>query len=121
MAEPTFTVRRVYDPARPDDGLRVLVDRLWPRGIRKEDALLDDWAKDLTPSGDLRRAWHAGGLAEDVFRARYRDELDTEEARAARAGLLARAGDGRVTLLTAVRDPDHSHVPVLLDFLRESP
>jgi uncharacterized protein YeaO (DUF488 family) len=122
MAEPSITVRRVYDPpdpAAPHDGLRVLVDRLWPRGITKADAHLDDWAKTLTPSTELRREWHAGGLADDVFRRRYRDELDTEQARAARADLLARAGDGRLTLLTAVRDPEHSHVPVLIDFLRE--
>ncbi|MYW04897.1 DUF488 family protein [Streptomyces sp. SID3343] len=121
MAEPTITVRRVYDPEDPaePDGLRVLVDRLWPRGITKADAHLDDWPKVLTPSTALRREWHAGNLADEVFRRRYRDELDAEEARAARADLLARAGDGRLTLLTAVRDPAHSHVPVLTDFLRE--
>jgi uncharacterized protein YeaO (DUF488 family) len=131
MAKPTITVRRVYDPPDPPDppdpsgsaasgrDLRVLVDRLWPRGLPKADAHVDDWAKALTPSTALRREWHAGGLADEVFRQRYRDELDTEEARAARADLLARVGDGRLTLVTAVRDPQHSHVPVLVDFLRE--
>ncbi|MFF7247246.1 DUF488 domain-containing protein [Embleya sp. NPDC008237] len=118
---PTITVRRVYEPADPDDGLRVLIDRLWPRGIAKADAHVGAWPKELTPSSELRRAWHAGGLAEEVFRARYRDELDTAPAHAARAALLARAGDGRLTLLTAVRDPDHSHVPVLIEYLGEGP
>ncbi|MEU0935079.1 DUF488 family protein [Embleya sp. NPDC005971] len=116
---PTITVRRVYEPVDPDDGLRVLIDRLWPRGIAKADARLDEWPKELTPSTELRRAWHTGGLAEEVFRARYRDELDSAPAHAARAALLTRAGDGRLTLLTAVRDPDHSHAPVLVEYLGE--
>ncbi|MFJ8740416.1 DUF488 domain-containing protein [Embleya sp. NPDC127516] len=116
---PTISVRRVYEPAEPDDGLRVLVDRLWPRGLAKADARLDDWPKELTPSTELRRARHAGGLAEDVFRARYRDELESAPAHAARAALLTRVGDGRLTLLTAVRDPEHSHVPVLIAYLDE--
>ncbi|MFI1580099.1 DUF488 domain-containing protein [Embleya sp. NPDC020630] len=116
---PTISVRRVYDPVDPDDGLRVLVDRLWPRGITKADAQLDDWAKELTPSTELRRALHGGSLTEAEFGARYRAELDSPAAESARTALLTRAGTGRVTLLTAVRDPSHSHVPVLIAYLTE--
>jgi len=118
-SRPDIAVRRVYDPPETQDGVRVLIDRLWPRGLRKEDAHLDDWLKVLTPSTELRRAWHAGDLPEEVFHDRYRAELDTREAHETRESLLERAGTGRITLLTAVHDPAHSHVPVLLDFLRE--
>ncbi|MFE5325706.1 DUF488 domain-containing protein [Embleya sp. NPDC056575] len=116
---PTIAVRRVYDPVDPDDGLRILADRLWPRGITKADARLDDWAKELTPSTELRRALHGGSVTEAEFRARYRAELDSPAAESARTALLTRAGTGRVTLLTAVRDPSHSHVPVLIAYLSE--
>jgi uncharacterized protein YeaO (DUF488 family) len=115
-----FQVRRVYDEPSADDGRRVLVDRLWPRGLSKDRAQLDEWAKELAPSSELRGWLHAdraGRFAE--FAARYTAELDRAEVRDQLDALRAHAAKGTVTLLTSVADPEHSHVPVLLDCLRQ--
>ena len=87
-----FTTKRVYDAAEATDGYRVLVDRLWPRGISKERAELDLWAKDAAPSPELRTEWHHHRERFDEFAARYRDELDAGEAAQA---LLDRRGRTR--------------------------
>ncbi|MEU5403555.1 DUF488 family protein [Streptomyces sp. NPDC005963] len=118
---PEFRVRRVYDPPEPADGQRILVDRLWPRGLSKERAAVDAWLKDLTPSGDLRSAYHAGQLDFATFRARYQEELAEPEAVAAVERLLGLARTFTVTLVTAVKEPEHSHVPVLVDHLQRQP
>jgi len=76
MTEPTFRSKRVYDPPAPDDGFRVLVDRLWPRGITRERAALDLWLEDAAPSPALRTEWHHDPQRLDEFAARYRPELD---------------------------------------------
>ncbi|MGG8405392.1 DUF488 domain-containing protein [Streptomyces sp. 12297] len=112
-------VRRVYDPPGPADGTRVLVDRLWPRGITKAAAGVDSWPKALTPSNELRRWYHAAqdAGAYEEFRRRYEAELAAPEAAEALTALRALAAAGPVTLLTAVKDPDHSHVTVLLAHL----
>lgn len=116
-------VRRVYDPPEDDDGTRVLVDRLWPRGISKEHAAVDLWAKDATPSKELRTWYHEdrSGSRHDVFVERYRTELGDSAHTEAVEGLLAllRRG-GPVTLLTAVKDVPASHVPVLVDRLEHA-
>ncbi|MGC3002356.1 DUF488 domain-containing protein [Streptomyces sp. G35A] len=110
-------VRRVYEPPEPDDGVRVLVDRLWPRGLAKDAARVDEWPKGLTPSTELRRWYHADERPYEEFRRRYEAELAAPEA----AELLARvrelAGRGTVTLLTASRTPDTSHAQVLARLL----
>ncbi|MGD3108521.1 DUF488 domain-containing protein [Streptomyces sp. YGL11-2] len=112
-------VRRVYDTPEPADGARVLVDRLWPRGLAKEDARLTEWCKDAAPSSELRRWYRHQGERFEEFAARYRDELAEERARAALRHLRELAADGPVTLLTATRDLSLSHVTVLLEALRE--
>lgn len=113
-------VRRVYDEASPDDGLRILVDRLWPRGMRKEDLVLDVWLKEVAPSTDLRKAYHAGTLNFAAFAARYRAELSgSDEAQAAMRDLREKARRRPVTLLTASRF-DESHATVLRDVLGKS-
>jgi uncharacterized protein YeaO (DUF488 family) len=119
QSPPEFPVRRVYDPPEPGDGVRVLVDRLWPRGVSKERAAVDEWAKDLTPSGGLRTAYHHGEIDTAVFRARYRAELGEPAAQAAVRHVLDLARGSTVTLVTAVKDPGHSHLPVLVEYLRE--
>jgi uncharacterized protein YeaO (DUF488 family) len=101
---PGVRVRRVYDQPSPDDGERLLVDRLWPRGLSREAARIDDWVKEAAPSAELRR-WYGHEPARFAeFRRRYASELRAP----ARAGALARlreaAGRGTVTLLTATRD-----------------
>ncbi|ELP70516.1 DUF488 domain-containing protein [Streptomyces turgidiscabies] len=116
----TVRVRRVYEPPEPDDGVRVLVDRLWPRGLSKDAARVDEWPKALTPSTELRRWHHAQEDTSDAyeeFRRRYEAELAAPEAAEALDALRALAGEGPVTLLTATRSPARSHTSVLVELL----
>lgn len=119
----TVRMRRVYDPPEDGDGTRVLVDRLWPRGVSKERAAVDVWAKDATPSNELRSWYHEdrSGNRYDDFVDRYRTELgDPAHTRAVDELLgLLREG-GPVTLLTAVKDIPASHVPVLAEHLENA-
>ena len=110
-------VGRVYDDPSPEDGARVLVDRLWPRGLRKELAQLDSWCRQVAPSNELR-VWygHDPELFEE-FARRYRAELADDDRRAALAGL--HDIDGTVTLLTATKSLEISHAAVLADVLRD--
>jgi len=110
-------VRRVYDPAEPGDGIRVLVDRLWPRGLSKEAARVDEWPKALTPSTELRRWYHAGEGSYEEFARRYEAELAAPEAARLLDGLRESAARGTVTLLTAAKAPEGSHATVLLRLL----
>lgn len=115
-AAPAFVVHRIYVGDGPS-GYRVLVDRLWPRGVSKIDAALDEWAKDVAPSADVRR-WYGHDPAKfDEFARRYRDELRRPPSSAAIDHLRALARSGPVILLTATRDVDHSGARVLLDHL----
>ncbi|MEE4541442.1 DUF488 family protein [Streptomyces sp. V4-01] len=109
-----FQVRRVYEAAQEADGVRVLVDRLWPRGLAKARAAVDEWPKELTPSGELRTWFHAHPEEHGEFERRYRAELAAPELAEPLRRLRGLAAHRTVTLLTAVKDPDRSHVPVLL-------
>ncbi|MFD5540758.1 DUF488 domain-containing protein [Streptomyces sp. NPDC127079] len=111
-------VRRIYESPEPDDGVRVLVDRLWPRGVSKEDAHVDEWPKGLTPSTELRRWFHEGGSYEE-FTRRYEAELDAPEAAELLDGLRKTARRRKVTLLTASKTPEESHAVVLARLLAE--
>jgi uncharacterized protein YeaO (DUF488 family) len=112
-------VRRIYDDPASDDGARVLVDRVWPRGLRKDAADLDEWAKDVAPSTELRK-WYGHDPAKfDEFRRRYDAELAEPDRREALSELRARAADGPVTLLTATKDLTISQAAVLADVLRK--
>ena len=112
-AASAIVIKGVRDEPSPDDGRRVLADRLWPRGVSKERAALDEWAKDATPSTALRRAFHSGDLDWERFVPAYRAELEEPAAREAVEGLRAEALSGRVTLLIAGHDRDHTHARVL--------
>ncbi|WP_037678254.1 DUF488 domain-containing protein [Streptomyces albus] len=107
-------VRRVYEEAGPGDGARVLVDRLWPRGLAKEAAELDEWCKEAAPSSELRRWYGHDPERFEEFAERYRAELGGPEGREALDRLrgLAR-GDGGLTLLTATKDVERSAARVL--------
>ena len=108
---------RVYDAVRPDDGTRVLVDRLWPRGIRKDDPRVGRWLKNIAPSTDLR-VWYGHDPAKfDEFAGRYTVELDQPDGAAALAELRALAAAGPVTLVTATKVLDLSHLAVLARLL----
>ncbi len=112
-------VGRVYDDPAPADGARVLVDRIWPRGLRKDAARLDDWAKDAAPSTDLRTWYQHDPAKFSEFRRRYVAELTAPPGLAAIARLRALAAAGPVTLLSATRDIDISQAAVLADLLRQ--
>jgi uncharacterized protein YeaO (DUF488 family) len=111
-------VRRAYEPAGADDGFRVLVDRLWPRGLRREAAAVDLWFKDIAPSPGLRTWFGHQPARWEAFRERYRAELDANPSAVRRMTALLRAHDG-LTLLYAARDPVHNHAVVLRDYLCE--
>ena len=106
-------IKGVREDPSPDDGRRVLVDRLWPRGVSRERAALDEWAKNATPSTALRRAFHSGDLDWEQFVPAYRAELEEPAAREAVEGLRAEALSGRVTLLIAGHDHVRTHARVL--------
>src|ERR1700744_1090464 len=113
-------VKRVYDEASPEDGARVLVDRLWPRGVRKDAARLDGWAKDVAPSTELR-TWYQHDPAKFAeFRRRYAAELAEPGPSEAFGRLRALAADRPVTLLTAAKAVDLSDAAVLAGLLREA-
>ncbi|MFB7101563.1 DUF488 domain-containing protein [Streptomyces hydrogenans] len=115
---PAVRVRRVYDAPAPDDGVRVLVDRLWPRGLAKADAHIDEWPKALTPSTELRRWYHGPGEGDyDEFRRRYEAELAAPDAAEALDRLRALAETAPLTLLTATKHPETSHTTVLKEAL----
>jgi uncharacterized protein YeaO (DUF488 family) len=118
---PDIRVRRVYEKPAPEDGMRVLVDRIWPRGLRKDALRLDEWARDLAPSTGLR-TWYGHDPAKfGEFRRRYQAELAQPGPAAALVRLAERARAGPVTLLTATRDAAHSQAAVLAEMLRSSP
>ncbi|MFD9210733.1 DUF488 domain-containing protein [Streptomyces sioyaensis] len=112
-------VRRVYEAPEPADGARVLVDRLWPRGLSKEDARLTEWCKDVAPSTELRRWYGHEGERFARFAERYRAELAQEGAQRALEQLRERAAEGPLTLLTATKDVPSSHAAVLAEVLQE--
>lgn len=116
----TARVRDLLDTPAGADELRVLVDRLWPRGVRKDRLVDVRWERDVAPSDALRRAYHEGALDHAAFAERYRAEL---EASGAAAALLARAqeaGARTLTLLSDAREVESSHVPVLSRALAEA-
>lgn len=112
-------VRRVYEAPEPADGVRVLVDRLWPRGLSKDAARVDEWPKGLTPSTELRRWYHSGEGSYEEFSSRYEAELATPEASELLDHVRELTGKGTVTLLTASKTPERSHASVLARLLQD--
>ncbi|MFN8036783.1 MAG: DUF488 family protein [Acidimicrobiia bacterium] len=110
-------VRRAYDPPDRGDGKRILVDRLWPRGLSKERAHLDEWCKEIAPSNELRKWYGHDPDRYDEFARRYRAELRDPEHAAALAHLRELAGHGPVTLLTAAKRSDISEATVLTEVI----
>jgi uncharacterized protein YeaO (DUF488 family) len=118
MSKPDVRVRRVYDEPASDDGTRVLVDRIWPRGLTKAKADLAEWCKQVAPSTALRK-WYGHDPAKfEEFVSRYRAELEEPERAAALRHLRDLAESRPLTLLTATRDPDISEAAVLADQVR---
>ncbi|WP_324742200.1 DUF488 domain-containing protein [Tsuneonella sp. CC-YZS046] len=108
-------IKRIYEPPSRDDGCRVLVDRLWPRGVGRDAAALDLWLRDIAPSPELRKWFGHDPARFKAFRDRYRKELEEkDEAVAELRGLIRK---GKVTLLYAARDELHNHARVLADYI----
>ncbi|ODR99286.1 hypothetical protein AUC68_04640 [Methyloceanibacter methanicus] len=113
-----FRIKRIYEPAAKTDGYRILVERLWPRGVAKAEAALHDWLKDIAPSPDLRK-WYGHDLARwEEFRERYQAELTEKQHLLDQ--LRALRAEGPVTLVFAARDEGHSSAAILKDILERS-
>ena len=110
-------VKRVYDPPSAADGLRILVDRLWPRGLTKEAAALERWDRDVAPSNELRKEFGHDHSRWDEFKARYFAELDANPEPVKR--LAGEARKGTVTLLFAARDTERNNAVALREYLRK--
>lgn len=114
-----FQIKRVYDAPSESDGFRVLVDRLWPRGLSRERVKFDEWIRELSPSPSLRRWFSHAPERFDYFRERYLAQLDDGEGNAERAAfLILQAEQRRVTLLYGAKDPVHNHAIVLEEWLK---
>jgi uncharacterized protein YeaO (DUF488 family) len=115
MTAHDIRIKRIYDAKSRDDGARVLVDRLWPRGIKKEDAALTIWLRDVAPSNELRKWFGHDPARWAEFKTRYRRELAGNEAALDElAGLVKK---GRVTLLYGAKDTEHNQAVALAEFL----
>ena len=112
-------VRRIYDAPKPDDGVRVLVDRLWPRGVSKARAALDEWCKQIAPSTELRTWYHHDPTLFGEFTRRYLDELRDPERTAALTHLREIARHQPLTLLTGTKTPEISEAAVLAQVLTD--
>ena len=118
MTRQPLRIKRVYEPADAADGFRVLVDRLWPRGLSREKAQIAVWLKELAPSDPLRRRFHGDPTGWDAFRTAYYAELEVEPAQAAARDLLDRLTRAPVTLLFAARDETHNNAAALKEWLQ---
>jgi uncharacterized protein YeaO (DUF488 family) len=113
----SFVLKRIYEPPGEGDGKRVLVDRLWPRGVKKEEARLDLWMKEITPSPSIRIWFGHQPERMEVFAGLYREELSRVEMAPYVEQLLAWSNQGRVTLLYAAKDRECNHAIILKEFL----
>lgn len=120
MTKHKLTVKRAYDKAEEGDGTRVLVDRLWPRGLSKERTHIDVWLKEVAPSNELRKEFGHDPEKFAEFREKYLAELSTGEAQEALKTLRDLAHKGPVTLVFAARDAEHSNATVLHELLQHS-
>lgn len=120
-AEGELRVARIYEEPSAADGRRILVDRLWPRGVSKEKAKLDDWCKEVAPTDELRRWYGHDPERFEEFSARYRAELAAGEQAEALARIAAAAAAGTVTLLTATKEPDLSQAAVIKSAIEDLP
>ena len=110
-------LKRIYEKSSKKDGLRVLVDRLWPRGVKKETAAIDLWCKDIAPSGDLRKWFGHNPTKWDEFKSRYFKELDTN--RKAVPLLVEKAGGKPLTLLFSAKDKIFNNATALMEYIKK--
>ena len=115
MVERIIQVKRIYDLPSEDDGFRILVDRLWPRGVKREDARIDLWAKQVAPTSELRKWFGHDPKKFDEFKTRYVEELQANSASV--SSIFDSTKEQPITLLYAARDPTCNHAIVLRSFL----
>ena len=113
----TVSVKRAYLPPLPGDGRRVLVDRLWPRGLSKDKIQLTEWLKDVSPSDGLRRSVHEGSITWSEFKRRYIEELKDHDLDLQRLAKYAK--EGNLTLVFSAHDPEKNNAVVLRDYLKK--
>ena len=113
-------IKRVYADSSEDDGYRILVDRLWPRGIRKENIHIDKWAKEITPSTELRKTFKHDPDTMGEFKIRYNFELDNNEHAVEFINLIKeKINKGNVTLLYAAKNEEYNHAIILKEWIKE--
>ena len=110
-------IKRIYEPASREDGKRILIDRLWPRGIKKEEAKIDEWMKEIAPTTDLRKWFSHDPAKWPEFRKRYINELKSKSDLVER--LRSEATEGTITLLFAAKDPEHANAVVLKEVIEK--
>ncbi|MGE5247346.1 MAG: DUF488 domain-containing protein [Verrucomicrobiota bacterium] len=114
-----ITLKRVYDPPSDDDGERILVDRLWPRGVKKAEARLSCWMKEVAPTPALREWFGHDPSRWEEFRRRYAEELRSPDKQALLKDIALKGRHGVVTLVFGARDPEHNHALVLKQVIGE--
>jgi len=112
-------IKRVYEPAAKEDGYRVLVDRLWPRGMKKEAAKIDLWMKEIAPSDQLRKSFHHDEVKWPGFQKKYQAELRTKKEWLAQLEKLEKE-HGTLTLLFGARDPEHNQAAIIAEALKKN-
>ncbi len=115
--KPVIEIKRAYEKASPKDGYRILVDRLWPRGVKKEEASISEWAKDIAPSTELRKWYGHDPEKWPEFQKRYISELKKNES--LNIFLETHEDKKLITLIYSTRDEEHTHALVLQHFLKE--
>ena len=112
--------KRAYEKIEKTDDFRILVDKLWPRGLKKEDAKIDYWAKIITPSKELRQNYHKGIIDFENFSERYRKELEeNSDFEEFEGTIVEELKNGNVTMVYASKTPELSHIPILKEFIKE--
>jgi uncharacterized protein YeaO (DUF488 family) len=119
LEQPNFSIKRVYEPAEASDGARVLVDRLWPRGVSKQEAGISLWLKDVAPSSPLRKWFGHDPKRWSDFRRKYREDLERNDDAVTQIRDLAKQGP--VTLIYSARDVVHNQAQVLAEYLEGRP
>jgi len=117
MSNIDIRLKRAYDDASDADGQRVLIDRMWPRGVRKEDAAIDEWIKSVAPSTELRKWFGHDPDKWDEFRERYKKELHSDDCADGMQRLREMRDESRLTLVFAAKDTDHNNAVVLKELL----
>ncbi len=109
-------VKRIYDPSSPEDGKRIYIDRLWPRGLKKSEAIFDEWLKEIAPTDTLRKWFGHDPAKWNEFKKRYTKELESKEELLNK--LKSEAKRGRITLLYSAKDTEHNNAVALAAFLK---